>query len=108
MNVDSDWGAVNAGISGSDIRNVLLEVVERRFGIWRTLQPIEFLIDNGSHTFARQTRGFARRIGIKPCFTPVRRLQSNGIAEAFVNTLKRHSLSVSPRPDVETALRLIP
>lgn len=99
---------VNAGITGSDIRDILLEAVERRFGTCRAPEAIEFLTDNGSAYIARETRVFARQIGLKPCFTPVRSPQSNGMAEAFVNTLKRDYVSVSPLPDAETALRLIP
>ena len=99
---------VNAGISGSDIRDILLEAVERRFGACRAPETIEFLTDNGSAYIARETRIFARQIGLKPCFTPVKSPQSNGMAEAFVNTLKRDYVSVSPLPDAETALRLIP
>jgi transposase InsO family protein len=33
--------------------------------------------------------------------------QSNGISEAFVNTLKRDYVHVSPLPDAETVLGLI-
>lgn len=63
---------VNAGIRGSDIRDILLEAVERRFGCCRAPQTIQFLTDNGSPYIARETRIFARQIGLKPCFTPVR------------------------------------
>lgn len=43
------WRAVvNAGISGSDIRDLLLEAVERRFSALRAPSVIEVLTDNGS------------------------------------------------------------
>ncbi len=43
------WRAVvNAGISGSDICDIMLEAVEARFGSYRTSHPIEMLSDNGS------------------------------------------------------------
>ena len=87
---------------------ILLEAVERRFGTRRAPERIEFLTDNGSPYIARETRVFPRQIGLKSCFTPVKRPQSNGMAEAFVNTLKRDYVSVSPLPDAETALRFIP
>lgn len=43
------WRAVvKAGISGSDIRDLMLEAVERRFGACRAPSAIEMLSDNGS------------------------------------------------------------
>lgn len=102
------WRAVmNAGISGSDIRDLLLEAVERRFSTLRAPSVIEVLTDNGSPYIARDTQIFARQLGLKPCFTPVRSPQSNGMSEAFVKTLKRDYVQVTPLPDAETVLGLI-
>lgn len=99
------WRAVaNAGISGSDVRDIMLEAVETRFGGMRAPMPVEMLSDNGSAYTARETRTFARQLGLKPCFTPVRSPQSNGISEAFVHTLKRDYVRVSPLPDAPNAL----
>lgn len=99
------WRAVaNAGISGSDVRDIMLEAVEVRFGALRAGTSVEMLSDNGSAYTARDTRIFARQLGLKPCFTPVRSPQSNGISEAFVHTLKRDYVHVSPLPDAPTAL----
>lgn len=94
----------NAGISGSHICDIMLEAVETRFGGMRAATPVEMLSDNGSAYTARETRTFARQLGLKPCFTPVRSPQSNGISEAFVHTLKRDYVRVSPLPDGPTAL----
>lgn len=102
------WRAlVNAGISGSDIRDLLLEAVERRFSALRAPTVIEVLTDNGSPYIAKDTQIFARQLGLKPCFTPVRSPQSNGMSEAFVKTLKRDYVQVTPLPDAETVLGLI-
>lgn len=102
------WRAVvNAGISGSDVRDMMLEAVERRFGTFRASVAVEILSDNGAPYTARETRIFARQLGLKPCFTPVQSPQSNGISEAFVNTLKRDYVHVSPLPDARTVLGLI-
>ena len=98
---------VNAGISGSDIRDMMLEAVERRFGDCQAPHPVEVLTDNGAPYTAKDTRIFARQLGLRPCFTPVKSPQSNGLSEAFVNTLKRDYVRVTPLPDAETALRLI-
>lgn len=40
--------------------------------------------------------------------TPVESPQSNGMAEAFVRTIKRDYARVSPRPDAETVVRQLP
>jgi len=49
------WTAVaNAGISGSDIRDTMLEAVEKRFGATRAAHAIEHLSDNGSAYTARR------------------------------------------------------
>ncbi|WP_089886600.1 IS3 family transposase [Citreimonas salinaria] len=102
------WRAVvNAGISGSDIRDMMLEAVEQRFGTYRAPHPVEILSDNGSPYIAKETRIFARQLGLKPCFTPVKSPQSNGISEAFVKTLKRDYVHVTPLPDAATVLELI-
>ena len=97
----------NAGISGSDIRDIMLEAVECRFGACRAPSLIEMLSDNGSPCIAKETQVFARQLGLKPCFTPVRSPQSNGISEAFVKTLKRDYVQVTPLPDAQTVLGLI-
>ena len=102
------WRAVpNAGSSGSDVRDILLEAVEKRFGTCRAPEVIEVLTDNGSAYTAKETRIFARQLGLKPCFTPVASPQSNGMSEAFVKTLKRDYVRVNPLPNAETVLRLI-
>ena len=102
------WRAVaNAGIASSDVQDMMLEAVEARFGGVCAPQPVEMLTDNGSAYTARETRIFARQLGLKPCFTPVRSPQSNGVSEAFVHTLKRDYVQVTPLPDAVSALALI-
>lgn len=102
------WRAVvNAGISGADVRDMMLEAVEKRFGRYRAPHPVEVLSDNGSPYTARDTRIFAGQLGLKSCFTPVKSPQSNGISEAFVNTLKRDYVRVTPLPDAQAALDLV-
>ena len=100
-------GVANAGITGSDVRDIMLEAVEARFDGLRATIPVEMLSDNGSAYTARETRTFARQLGLTPCFTPVRSPQSNGVAEAFVHTLKRDYVRVSPLTDAKTALTLL-
>lgn len=99
------WRAVaGAGISGSDIRDMMLEAVETRFGATRAPRTVEWLSDNGSPYTAQDTRRFATQLNLAPCFTPIASPESNGICEAFVKTLKRDYLRVNPIPDAATAL----
>ena len=99
------WRAVaGAGISGSDIRDMMLEAVEKRFHSIRAPSPVEWLSDNGSPYTAKETRQFAAQLNLTPCFTPVASPESNGMSEAFVKTFKRDYVRVRPLPDATTAL----
>jgi transposase InsO family protein len=49
---------------------------------------MEMPSDNGSPYAAKDTRIFARQLGLKPWFTQIKDAQSNGISEAFIRTLK--------------------
>ncbi|TPG89070.1 IS3 family transposase [Pseudomonas caspiana] len=99
------WVASPTGYSGDDIRDLMLESVEKRFGNQLPATPVQWLSDNGSAYTAEQTRLFARQIGLQPVTTPVRSPQSNGMAESFVKTIKRDYVAHMPKPDQETALR---
>ena len=59
---------------------------------------------NGSGYIARETKAFARDIGLEPLTTPVTSPQSNGMAEAFVKTFKRDYVYVHDRPDAQIVL----
>ena len=55
------WHAVaNAGIGGSDVRDMMLAAVEARFGGYRAPHQVEMLSDNGAPCIARDTHIFAR------------------------------------------------
>jgi putative transposase len=101
------WVAKTAGIQGGDIRDLMVETVEHRFGLVNRLPvPIEWLSDNGSPYLAGETRKLARDIGLLPCTTPIESPQSNSMAEAFVKTIKRDYARVNPRPDARVFARL--
>jgi putative transposase len=101
--------ATTNGIGGDEVRDLMLAAVEHRFGrIDRLPDTIEWLSDNGSGYIAHETRRFARGLGLEPRTTPVESPQSNGMAEAFVRTIKRDYVRVSPRPDAETVVRQLP
>ncbi|SEN12214.1 Integrase core domain-containing protein [Sphingomonas gellani] len=98
-----------SGITAEDVQDLMVATVEHRYGrVNRVPQPIEWLTDNGSCYTARDTRTFARGIGLLPLTTPLSSPQSNGVAEAFVRTLKRDYVRVSPRPDAHTVIAQLP
>ncbi len=101
-------GVVNAGIDGNLVRDMMLEAVEKRFGEPSVDAAIEWLSDNGSPYIAGDTRRFAEELGLQPVTTPICSPQSNGMAEAFVNTLKRDYVSVSALPDARSILEALP
>ena len=102
------WKAiVNAGISGSDIRDLMLEAIEKRFGALRAPATIEMLTDNGAPYTAKETINFARQLNLKSCFTPVRSPQSNGMSEAFVKTFKRDYDGVNPLLNAKIVLEQV-
>lgn len=60
------WVASPSGYCGDDVRDVMLEAVEKRFGQALPVTQIQWLSDNGSAYIAEQTRAFAREIGLIP------------------------------------------
>jgi putative transposase len=76
----------------------MVAAVEHRFGLPVT---IEWLSDNGNYYVAGK-RSFARDVGLEPRMTPIESPQSNGMAEAFVRTMKRDYVLVIPCPDAKT------
>ncbi len=64
--------ATTGGITGEDVRDLMVAAVEHRFGrVNRLPRTIEWLTDNGSCYLARETHRFAREIGLMPKTTPL-------------------------------------
>lgn len=94
------WVAATGGIGGREVRDLMTESVERRFGtVGKLPAPIEWLSDNSPSYTARETRAFAQLLGFVACTTPIDSAQSNGMAEAFVQILKRGYARIHPRPN---------
>ncbi len=72
-----------------DIQELMQRAVAHRFGTARPAEPIQWLSDNGSIYTALATEWEAERLNLHPITTPAYSPQSNGMSEAFVNTLKR-------------------
>jgi putative transposase len=100
--------ATTGGISGDDVRDLM----GRRRASVRQGQllavTIEWLSDNGSCYIAGDTRSFARDIGLEPRTTPIESPQNNGMAEAFVRTIKRDYVRVSPKPNAGSVMLQLP
>jgi putative transposase len=72
------------------IRDLMAERLLYRFGqVDQVPHQIKWLMDNGACYIARETVLFGRSIGLEICTTRPYNPESNGMAEAFVNTLKR-------------------
>lgn len=101
--------ATTAGISGEMVRDLMVESLESRFGAEIPLRHgIEWLTDNGSPYIAHETQRFGHELGFAVKRTALRSPQSNGMAEAFVKTLKRDYASIHPRFDAASVLQALP
>jgi putative transposase len=74
---------------GAEIRRLIRKTAFARFGTATPKVPIEWLTDNEGIYTALETVIEAERHHLAPITTPVASPESNGMAEAFVNTLKR-------------------
>ena len=88
------------------VRDLMAQSIETRFGavVVDVPHPIEWLSDNGPPFVAHETRTFGEQAGLIVVNTPSYSPESNGMAEAFVKTLKRDYVYLKPRPDAATVL----
>jgi putative transposase len=101
--------ATTEGIKSEDVCDLMLSAVEHRFGpVHRLPHTIAWLTDNGSCYVAGPTRSFARELGLEPRTTPLESPQSNGMAEAFVRTIKRDYARVSSCSDARSVMAALP
>lgn len=106
------WRAwAGKGLPAAPVQAMLVEAVERRFGSVEGIPAehrLELLTDNGSAYIADATRQLARALGLKPVNTPVCSPQSNGMAESFVNTLRRDYIDWMDLSTAAAVLRQLP
>lgn len=96
-------------MTGADIRDLIAQSVEARFGFVNKLPTsIQWLSDNGPPYMAYETRRFASDLGFLVCNTPSYSPQSNGISEAFVKTFKRDYVYLHELHDAQTVIRQLP
>ena len=95
---------VNAGIGGSDVRDMMPEAVQRRFAACKTPNPVEMLTGNGAPDSARDTRILGRQIGPKTPLhageEPAEHRDIRGIRDAAKAQLPSHHAAArrSDRP----------
>ena len=94
---------------GADIQLLMQHAVATRFGAGeRPDGPIQWLTDNGSIYTALDTHCTAERLHLVPISTPAASPQSNGMSEAFVNTLRPDYLAGADRSTAAIVLDPIP
>ena len=96
-------------LAARDIQQLMQQAVAMRFGAGqRPDVPLQWLSDNGSIYTALDTICTAERLNLEPITTPVASPESNGMAEAFVNTLKRDYVSGADRGTAAAVLEAVP
>jgi len=101
--------AAPRALAARDIQQLMHWAVAARLGPGnRPDAPIQWLSDNGAIYTALDTICTAERLHLEPITTPVRSPESNGMAEAFVNTLKRDYVSGADRGSAAAILDALP
>ena len=93
---------------GVDIEQLMRQAVCYRFGEGESSAPVQWLSDNGGIYTALDTVIVAEGLGLEPITTPAYSPQSNGMSEAFVNTLKRDYVECAMLWDAQTVLQQVP
>ena len=94
-------------VSARDIQDLMLLSLEKRFEDFEAPWEIEWLSDRGAVYRAFETVALGRRLGLKSCFTAAYSPESNGMAEAFVKTIKRDYVYVSDCYSAKQTIRLL-
>ncbi len=95
-------------LKGQDIQELLQRAVTTRFEGARVPQPIQWLSDNDGIFTALDTICTAERLHLIPITTPAYSPQSNGMAEAFINTLRRDYIASADLASAQAVLAQIP
>jgi putative transposase len=96
-------------LCGVDIQLLMQRAVAHRFGVGqRPDAPIQWLSDNGSIYTALDTLCTAERLNLVPVTTPAGSPESNGMSEAFVNTMRRDYIAGADLSSADVVLEQIP
>jgi transposase InsO family protein len=91
-----------------EIQHLFTTAVATRFDAGRAPVPVELLSDNGSVYTALPTILRAEQLGLVPITTPPASPESNGMAEAFVHTLRRDYFAEADLSTGPAILRQLP
>jgi putative transposase len=98
--------AVARDFCAAEVQQLTRAVVAARFGAGaRPDAPLQWLGDNGSIHTAMDSLITAERLHLVPITTPTAGPQSNGMSEAFVNTMRRDYIAGA---DLATAAAVLP
>jgi putative transposase len=79
-----------------------------RFGHDKPAEPVQWLSDNEGIYTSLETVIAAEKLSLTPITTPVASPESNGMSEAFVNTLRRDYLDGADRSSAARVLEQVP
>lgn len=95
-------------LKAEDIQYLMLQSLEHRFGDIKTPHPIQWLSDNGPQFIANDTKWLGKACGFDVRTTPSYSPESNGMAEAFVKTIKRDYVYVNDVQSAEQVMNDLP
>jgi len=101
--------ASTKGIDSDMVQDLMAQTMQYRFGQRNQLpHRIQWLSDNGPCYVARRTVQFGRSIGLEVCTTRPYCPESNGMAEAFVKTVKRDYVWLGDLSSAEKVMEQLP
>jgi len=100
--------AAREPLTQSHIAELMIFSVDKRFPGKRAPRTIQWLSDRGSIYRAEMVRDTARMLNLESCYTAAYSPSSNGMAEAFVGTIKRDYVYTSDCCDADEVLRMLP
>ncbi len=96
-------------LRAEDIEELMLKGVEKRFGEGlRAPREIQWLSDRGSIYRAKSVKALSKHLNLQCCYTRAYSPESNGMAEAFVKTIKRDYVYQADCFDAATVIKLLP
>ena len=95
-------------IHKTDIQEMMLMAVEKRFMSSCTPRLIQFLSDRGSIYRSEETVQFGKSIGLNSCFTAAYSPESNGMAESLVKTIKRDYVYTNDCDSADSVMKMLP
>lgn len=96
-------------LCADDIEELMIKAVESRFGSsQRCPREIQWLSDRGPIYRAKSVRDLSQDLNLRCCYTRAYSPESNGMAEAFVKTIKRDYVYQADCDSAETVLTLLP